>query len=256
MSYFVRMILLRNCGRFLNLASDFGSNYKTHNFVSSEALYAGLTREQTRIQPKFIDLQNDRYDFTNTFDIKKIPIWFTPGVFVDRNNFEKLLKKSRKNSDTNQFNVLDEDYPKTGANRDYQKEERFYRGKRPHYCPTYGSIESILPGQLMRTFAISKNKSLMDNYYTNQVFLLGKKRTMFQIMKLSEIVETELIKKGGDVIHTQIEFDELKKFSSSTICAATNRYFLVTGNYADSILYAITSEVYFGFPTNLCRILE
>ena len=47
MTWYVAMLILRNCGRFLNLASDFGSSYKTHTFVSSEALYAGMTREMS-----------------------------------------------------------------------------------------------------------------------------------------------------------------------------------------------------------------
>lgn len=73
-----RKLILRNCGRFLNVSSDFGSKYKTQTYVSSEGMYAGLTREMTR-REKFVKMDGDFYCFQETYDLARIPVWFTPG---------------------------------------------------------------------------------------------------------------------------------------------------------------------------------
>ncbi|HOA80702.1 MAG TPA: hypothetical protein PKK61_06540, partial [Defluviitaleaceae bacterium] len=98
---YCRKFKLRNCGRFLHVSSDFGSKYKTHTFLTSEALYAGLTRERTR-KPKFVDVKSDKYDFFSTYDVGSYPIWFTPGLFIDDDE-KQYLKKTGENSDTNTF---------------------------------------------------------------------------------------------------------------------------------------------------------
>ena len=172
MILYARWILLRNSGRFLHVSSDFGSKYKTHTFLTSEALYAGMTREQTR-QAKIIDLSNDIYNFAATYKISEFPVSFTPGLFVDR-NMEPLSKYDNV-IDTNMFNVLDEDYPGTGA------------GKNRKFCPTYGTIESVLPDQRLLTCAFAREKKLLENYSPGKVYLLGKKRTMFQIVDVSKL---------------------------------------------------------------------
>lgn len=244
MTWYVAMLILRNCGRFLNLASDFGSSYKTHTFVSSEALYAGMTREQSRKQAKLIDLQNDNYNYekfyTELFDWVKLPVLFTPGVFIY--NELELLKKSRRNSDTNWFNVIAEDYPTT--NKGTQNKTR------PHYIPTYGLIESILPGYKLCTFALSKNVELLKNYEEGQTFLLGKKRTMFQIEQISEI-KTTTEKEGGYTAPLQIQFDEIDNFDGVTVLAATKRYFLVMGNYKHAVVTADVDGFDFVFPIDV-----
>lgn len=240
MPWYIRRILLRNCGRFLNLASDFGSKYKTHTFVSSEALYAGMTREQTRRIPKRIDLRNDTYNYekyySEAFEWKNIPIWFTPGVFLYDKT--RILKKSKKNSDINWFNVLAEDYPSTNKGA--------LDKKRPPYIPTYGSIESILPDNKLRTFAISQNKGLLERYEEGQTFLLGKKRTMFQIETLSKIKKANE-REGAHIVPSQVQFEQLSNdFEGATILAATKRYLLVMGNYTKNVLEV--SEFKFAFP--------
>ena len=78
---YCRKFKLRNCGRFLHVSSDFGSKYKTHTFLTSEALYAGLTRERTR-KPKFVDVKSDKYDFFSTYDGKLSNLVYS-GLFID-----------------------------------------------------------------------------------------------------------------------------------------------------------------------------
>ncbi|MEW6228151.1 MAG: hypothetical protein AB1700_08700, partial [Bacillota bacterium] len=135
---YARALLLRNCGRFTHVSSDFGSQYHTHIFVTSEALHASLTRGATWRHPgKYIDLDADmtkslREDyFRCDYDVSLKPIWFTPGVFVDETL--RVLPKQRHVVDRHDFNVVDEDYPSTGGNG------------RPYFVPTYGTIEGVLP---------------------------------------------------------------------------------------------------------------
>ena len=105
---YARAITLRNCGRFTVVASDFGSDYRTHTHVTSEALYASLTRGATW-KPHIIDLKNDAYAFTETYDVPKMPIWFLPGLFLDESGY--LL--SDEHLDASAFNVVNEFYPST-----------------------------------------------------------------------------------------------------------------------------------------------
>ncbi|MCL6560468.1 MAG: hypothetical protein K6U74_17080, partial [Firmicutes bacterium] len=79
--FYARAITLRNCGRFTVVASDFGSDYRTHTHVTSEALYASLTRGATW-RPRLIDLRNDPDTFTQAYDVAAMPVWFLPGIFI------------------------------------------------------------------------------------------------------------------------------------------------------------------------------
>src|SRR5215213_4598160 len=152
MVLYARALLLRNCGRFTHVSSDFGSQYRTHAFASSEALYASLTRGVTWCHAnRLVDLKEDAkksasddYFFCD-YDVKAKPVWFTPGVFVDR--ALHLLAKQRAVVDRNDFNVVDEGYPSTGG------------GGRAYFVPTYGRIESVLPDHWLLACALSPRKS-------------------------------------------------------------------------------------------------
>ena len=72
----VREITLRNCGRFLHVAADCGSQYTTHAHLSSEMLYAGLTRERSR-RPRTSEGAMGSYRFAEDFDLRPLPLWCT-----------------------------------------------------------------------------------------------------------------------------------------------------------------------------------
>ncbi len=227
---YARALLLRNCGRFTHVSSDFGSQYHTHTFVTSEALYASLTREVTwRHDSKFVDLEDDAkksasddYFFCD-YDVKAKPLWFTPGVFVD-GQF-RLLPKQRGVVDRNDFNVVDEDYPGTGGKRVDGTERRFF-------CPTYGRIESVLPNHWLFACSLSPSREQLEWYRVGQTFLMGKKRTMFQLIAHSTVEKLTEPKVAGriDEYHPiQIEVSEVKRFSEYEILAGTARYLLVRG---------------------------
>jgi len=213
---------LRNCGRFTHVSSDFGSQYHTHTFVTGEALYASLTREATwRHAGKFVDLEEDakkaaRNDyFLCDYDVDAKPIWFTPGVFVDDDFCP--LPKQRGVVDRHNFNVVDEDYPSTGG------------GGRAYFVPTYGSIESVLPDHRMFTCAISPRRNELERFAVGQTFILGKKRAMFQVVTVSEMVEGE--RKRGECMVGWLEVppDYAVRFQSFEVFAATMRYLIVRG---------------------------
>jgi hypothetical protein len=225
MPLYARALLFRNCGRFTHVSSDFGSQYHTHLFVTSEALYASLTRGVTwRRQSRFVDLDDDasksnREDyFFCDYDVASKPIWFTTGVFVD----EQLrpLAKERRVVDKNDFNVIDEDYPGTGGS------------ERAYYVPTYGRIESVLPGHLLFTCGLSPKPSELETFTADQTFLLGKKRTMFQLVRGSNTVELGLADETTQIeecVPLQVRLGDIKHFREYQVLAATARYLVVRG---------------------------
>lgn len=239
---YARAIWLRNCGRFTHVSSDFGSQYHTHTFVTSEALYASLTREATwRHRGRFIDLEEDARKAISTdyfqcdYDVAEKPVWFTPGLFVDGQG--QPLSKQRGVADTNDFNVIDEGHPGTGGSG------------RPPYVPTYGRIESILPGHLLLAYAFSPMCAEVDWFRVNQTFLMGKKRTMFQIVNLSSVVEGTW--ERGDCRTGWLELPPNygARFQRFEILAATMRYIILRGMTRDEV-----GHVEFSFPDDSLRL--
>lgn len=232
---YARAIWLRNCGRFTHVSSDFGSQYHTYTFVTSEALYASLTRGATWChQGRFVDRETDAKKstcpdyFRCDYDIAKKPIWFTPGVFVDEHM--RPLGKQRKIVDAHDFNVISEGYPSTsktpiGSDRDFR-------------VPTFGRIETLLPGNMLVAYGFSYDLEELNTLKKNQIFLLGKKRTMFQITELSDIVEGSH-KRGCCDTGWWIEVPPIYggKFQQFEILGATMRYLILRGMTKDCLDY-------------------
>ncbi|MBD3183972.1 hypothetical protein GF312_16930 [Candidatus Poribacteria bacterium] len=224
---YARSFIMRNCGRFTHISSDFGSQYHTHTFVTSEALYASLTRGATwKHESKFIDLKSDAekslsadYFFCD-YAVNEKPLWFTPGVFVDRNL--KPLQKQKKVVDKSNFNVVDEDYPSTGGTRPDGK-------SRGYYCPTYGTIEAILPNHWMFTWAMSPDVEELECFRVNQIFMMGKKQTMFQIIQLSQVLSGKYSVDICQTPYIQVSPLDIKTFANFEVLAATARYMLIKG---------------------------
>lgn len=230
MLLYARALLLRNCGRFTHVSSDFGSQYHTHTFVTSEALHASLTRGVTwRHEGRSIDLDEDaaksgREDyFVCDYDISKKPIWFTPGIFVDGQL--NPLPKERHVVDKSDFNVVDEGYPSTGG------------GNRPYYVPTYGRIEGVLPNHRMLTCAMSSDRAELEGFVVGQTFMLGKKRTMMQTMDLSETVASQSTEGICSTPYLQMPPTGITRFTRFEALAATARYVLVRGELREAGVY-------------------
>jgi hypothetical protein len=224
---YARAIFLRNCGRFTHISSDFGSQYHTHTFVTSEALYASLTRAATwRHAGKGIDLDEDakkstRADyFVCDYDVAEKPVWFTPGLFVDDQG--NPLTKQLGVTDQNDFNVISEGHPGTSH---------------PYFVPTYGRIEGILPDHRMLVFAFSTRYPELELFKVSQTFLLGKKRTMFQVLELSEAAKG--VWKQGYCETGWLEIPPTfgDRFQSFVILAATMRYLILRGMTRNEVAY-------------------
>lgn len=232
MELYARALLLRNCGRFTHVSSDFGSQYRTHAFASSEAMYASLTRGVTwRHDNRFVDLKEDAKKsasddyFFRDYDVKAKPIWFTPGVFVDREL--RLLAKQRGVVDKNDFNVVDEGYPGTGG------------GGRAYFVPTYGRIEGVLPDHRLLTCALSPEKSELEGFAYGRTFLLGKKRAMFQVVDQTEFAELSEAASDAPIEEcqpVQARMNEIGNFREYEILAGTARYLLVRGRTSEASL--------------------
>ncbi|HOT06813.1 MAG TPA: hypothetical protein PLI05_02955 [Methanotrichaceae archaeon] len=228
---YARAIALRNCGRFTVVASDFGSDYRTHTHVTSEALYASLTRGATW-KPHIIDLKTDAYDFTETYDIPKLPVWFLPGLFIAETGY----RLPDDHFDTSAFNVVNEAYPSTSKCYIFKKgylEEK----PRPHHVPTYGTIQAVKPNHRLVTYAFSQKREILDGFAEGQTYLLGKKRTMFQIIELSPVEEGSW--KNGVCGTNWLELPPNYGgyFKQYQILAATMRYIIIRGTTKDYVEY-------------------
>ncbi|MBW1946414.1 MAG: hypothetical protein JRI33_00595 [Deltaproteobacteria bacterium] len=228
---YARTINLRNCGRFTVVASDFGSDYRTHTHVTSEALYAGLTRGVTW-RPRLIDLKEDLETFTLTYDVEAMPIWFLPGTFVA----ERSHRLPDAALDTTAFNVVHEFYPSTSKRYVFKKsvlEER----DRPYHVPTYGIIQAVKPDQRVQTCAFSPRKNLLETFAEGQTFLLGKKRTMFQIVSVTPVVRGEEGKGVCRAGWLELPPDYGGRFKSFEVLAATMRYVILRGTTREPVRY-------------------
>jgi hypothetical protein len=242
---YARAITLRNCGRFTVVASDFGSDYRTHTHVTSEALYASLTRGATW-RPRLIDLRNDPDAFTQAYDVAAMPVWFLPGIFMA----EGSPRLPDVYLDTTAFNVVHEFYPSTSRSYIYKKGSLEPRD-RPYYVPTYGTIQAIKPDQRLVTYGFSTRRELLEGFNEGQTFLLGKKRTMFQITELSEVAEGRC--RSGKCTSGWLEFYRRHShywqyFERFEVLAVTMRYIILRGTTHQEVSY-----MEFVFPNNrLC----
>lgn len=228
---YARAITLRNCGRFTVVASDFGSDYRTHTHVTSEALYASLTRGATW-RPRLIDLKKDSYDFTSNYNVADMPIWFLPGVFIADGSHR--LPDAYLNITA--FNVVHEFYPSTSQS--YVFQEKGFRVKsRPYHVPTYGTIQAVKPDCRLVTYAFSPTRELLERFAEGQTFLLGKKRTMVQIVDLSSVVKGTW--KQGECMTWWLEGPPNfgGHFRSFEVLAATMRYIILRGTTREEVKY-------------------
>ncbi|MGI9047993.1 MAG: hypothetical protein ACR2GU_01200 [Rubrobacteraceae bacterium] len=207
-----RRVLLRNCGRFLNVAGDFGSNYSTHPYLSSEMLYAGLTRELSR-RPRTFSEKMSGYDFFGDFDVASLPVWFTPGILIDGED-RQAAGRAPNLLDTHLFNSTLEERPGIQDNK---------------RLPKYGSMETVLPGNLFSTLAISSGADSLNTYSKGQVFWMGKKRTMFQIEELGEMAEAELMDGQCATEYVQVSSQDMGTFEAYSVLGASQRYLVASG---------------------------
>lgn len=244
---YARAITLRNCGRFTHISSDFGADYRTHTHVTSEALYASLTHEITRRGSSVVDLGTDAYDFAADYEVAALPVWFLPGIMAD-NEGSRLTSKAL---DTAYFNVISSVYPKTSQSFRL-KAGQLEEGSRSHGVPTFGSIQAVVPGNSLVTVGLSADEGLLAAFAPRQVFLLGKKRTMFQIANLSEVVEGMLRRGQCTTCYVQLTPSSSTMFQSFEVMAATMRYIILRGTTRDVREYFEFELPAFGSRGNLC----
>ena len=233
-SFYGQQITLRNCGRFTVVKSDFGADYRTHTHVTEEALYASLTRGATW-QPQPIVIKQDSYDFVRDYRVADMPVWFTPGIFDFSQN---QSQHPSDDLDATYFNAVSEVFPTTS--RAYtmdRKDDNLKAGSRPKHVPTYGSWQAVQPDRRLVTYAFSQKSELLESFREGQTFLLGKKRTMFQIVNLSTIVE-------GNWHHGECTTSWLQgppnfgnRFRHFEIFAVTMRYIILRGTVRDARNY-------------------
>lgn len=229
---FARTMTLRNCGRFTVVESDFGGHYRTFTHVSSEALYASLTRGTTR-RPHMFNGTQSQGAFSLFYDVEAMPVWFIPGLFVA----EGSHYLSEDHLDTATFNAVHELYPGTSKNFQFDKKGNVVAKKHPRHVPTYGTIQALLPDHRMVTAGFSTSLDLLETFVENQTFLLGKKRTMFQIMELSPVAAG--VSKQG-VCTTgwlQLPPTYAARFHSYENPVVTQRYLIIRGKPRDAGAY-------------------
>jgi hypothetical protein len=233
---YARRITLRNCGRFSVVLSDFGADYRTHTHVTGEALYASLTRGATW-WPRPIVVQQDKYDFTRDYRVEEMPLWFTPGVF---HHEERDPHLPAEDLDATFFNAVSEAYPTTsqayGFDRKSDRLRRIPSG-RPNHVPTYGTWQAVLPDHRLITYAFSPRRKLLESFIKSQTFLLGKKRTMFQIIALSDVIKGAVKEGQCTTTYLQIPSNNSTRFQSFEVLAATMRYVILRGTTREEMEY-------------------
>jgi hypothetical protein len=223
---YARKIALRNCGRFSVIASDFGSDYRTHTHVSGEALYASLTRGITW-RPRPIVIRQDDYDFRRDYDVAEMPVWFTPGIFLNSDGSHQLTDRD---TDANFFNAVHEFYPSTSGGYKFdRKTDELKPSGRPAHVPTYGTWQAIMPGRSMVTYAFSPDQVLLETYQVDQAYLLGKKRTMMQVVALSKIIQGEAVDGACITPWLQVASADVTRFRRFEVLAGTVRYVIMRG---------------------------
>lgn len=228
---YARAITLRNCGRFTVVASDFGSDYRTHTHVTSEALYASLTRGATW-QPRLIDLKDDPEDFTRAYDVAAMPIWFLPGVFTAHGSY-RLPDEA---FDTTAFNVVHELYPSTSRAYVFKKGNLIDK-ERPYHIPSYGTIQALKPNLSLVTCAFSTRRELLECFAMGQIFMMGKKRTMFQIVNISAVVGANDNRGICQTDWLELPPNYGSRFQRFEVLAATLRYIVLRGCTRDEVNY-------------------
>jgi hypothetical protein len=242
MTLYARAITLRNCGRFTVIASDFGGDYRTQTHVTSQALYASLTHGATwrgggtvenRLLYPVIRVRKDRYDFAADYDLHALAVWFTPGLFAKHDGNDL----SDQALDSGYFNVVHEFYPSTAKQFTFGKQGTISQASRPSRVPTYGTWQGILPDRRLHTVALSRDPALLEVFAIGQTYLLGKKRTMVQIVSLSKTA-------SGDEAHgicrtglLQVPPDQITLLRSFDVIAATMRYLIVHGETREEQTY-------------------
>ncbi len=226
MSLYARKLVLRNCGRFTSIQSDFGADYRTQTYVSSEALYASLTRGRTWRAPPIV-LKRDRYDFAADYDLESYPIWFTPGIFAQHGSY----RLPRQAFDTAYFNVVHEAYPTTSKGYTFEhKTGELKKGKRGKHVPTYGTWQGILPDHHLVTWVFGSDEQLLNTFEVGQTFLLGKKRTMMQLIKVGDVAPLREEKGAFMTPFLQMDTRQIGFFQSFEVLATTMRHLIMRGN--------------------------
>lgn len=238
MTLYARKIVLRNCGHFTVIQSDFGADYRTHTHVSCEALFASLSRGVTW-QPKPIVIKQDTDDFARDYNPSTFPLWFTPGLFVDASGRHQL---SLEMYDTTYFNVLHEVYPTTSKSYGFDKSGKLEQQSRPHHTPTYGTWQSIKPNNSLITFAFAPNVMLLEAFAVGQTFLLGKKRTMMQIIHAGKVAEGKFQSGSCLTPFLQVPTTGASLFQSFEVLAGTIKYLIMRGTTQQETRFIQFSE--------------
>ena len=233
-SLYARQMTLRNCGSFTVIKSDFGADYRTQAHVTEEALYASLTRGATW-QPQPIVIKQDDYHFSRDYHVADMPIWFTPGVF----DFSKNSSQpSSEDLDTTYFNAVAEIFPTTSRAYTVNRETNTLKvGSRPSHVPTYGTWQAVQPNRKLVTYSFSPKSEFLESYCEGQTFLLGKKRTMFQIVSLSPVVEGNWRYGECTIPWLQGTPDFGSRFRQFEIFAVTMRHIVLRGTVRDAVGY-------------------
>lgn len=238
MTLYARKIVLRNCGRFTVVQSDFGADYRTHTHVTSEALYASLTRGATW-HPQIVTVKQDSYDFARDYDLQAMPVWFTPGIFLAPESGSVFPQDAL---DATYFNVLHEVYPTTSKSYGFDKSGELKQQKRPQHTPTYGTWQAIKPNHRFMTYAFSPDVGLLNRFVTDQTYLLGKKRTMVQITVTGEILNGKINEGSCLTPFLQVPTTGVSLFQSFEILAGTVRYLIMRGQTRSRTTYIQFSD--------------
>jgi hypothetical protein len=153
------------------------------------------------------------YRLFTDFRVRDWPVWFTTGMLINEQTRD-AVGKPRQDIDTHLFNSIKEGQP------GIQENPRL---------PKFGSMETILPNRRFMTVALSPETDLLSGFEPGQVYWMGKKRTMFQICRLTEVVPGEYKDQTCFTPFLQIEPAQTLRFQRFEIVAGAQRYVVLAG---------------------------
>ena len=172
MKLYAAPLLLTSAGYFINIRSDYASNYIPLYYISKYALAYAFTRTEAFRRPFGKDDVFDWDNYIGALPRNKYPIYTTPAIPVKtENNRLKYVMPSEITLDRQIFNIRPES--------PYEE--------MPDRFPKYGTIECMKPCTEFITFLFSEKKDIIKRVIDCRTYLVGFKRVMFTVEELSLI---------------------------------------------------------------------
>jgi hypothetical protein len=228
MELYARPLLLRNESYFMHRRSDYGSQYETYPFLSTQMLQWGLGRLESfkrHLDDSYEDVQKEEI---GEKEIKQHlreewgQFYATPALLVNQETLKP--KEAAPETDTQKFNTKHEHDPQKDVSSGV--------------FPKYGRMNFIRPENHFFTVVASQKRSVLEQLETGTTFLMGKKRPMFKIAQTTPVQSLEQRNGPADTnIFLQVATGSglLTEFETYSVYDLSQRYQILRGTFNNSV---------------------